>query len=290
MSKKVVSKEERKRFYSSKSYYTRIGQDSIPEHVLEKWSPALREYAIASMSRMANVKKNGVLDSKARYHSKRESNRTLNVEGIRHLQISLVPGHSKNWMARYTKISHKCAKSTNTADEHKAIEYAKKWYKNTVLPTLQNNSDIKVLDFVKQKCTLLGKSKWNHDEYGFLDLPRCLSSQSGVYFILHRNKIQKVGKADGAKGLQARLRNYASSNKSRVTGKYIDQFTISLNEKMASPELKGKAVSFYYYEIPKKETTLEGFKVQTCMARSFEKELSIQARLQGHPMTLSGSD
>ena len=290
MSKKIPSKQERNRFYSSKNYYTSIGCDSIPESVLKKWSPALREYAIASMSRMASIKENGVLDSKARYHSQKESNRTVNIEGIRHLQITLIPGKSKNWMVRFTKIGHKSAKTTNTSDEQKAIAFAKKWYKTTIIPTLQNNSGRKVLDFVKQDCTFLGKSKWNHDEYGFLDLPKCPSTHSGVYLILFRNKVQKVGKADGVNGLQARLRSYSSRNKKRVTGEYIDQFTVSLNKKMSSPNLKGKAVSFYYYEVPKESGYEAGYKVDSCKARSLEKEISIQCRLQGHPMTLSASD
>ena len=111
-----------------------------------------------------------------------------------------------------------------------------------------------------------------------------------MYLILFRNKVQKVGKADGVNGLQTRLRNYASRNKKRVTGKYIDQFTVSLNKKMSSPNLKGKAVSFYYYEVPKESGYEAGYKVDSCKARSLEKEISIQCRLQGHPMTLSASD
>jgi len=287
----VISKKERIKFYSAKKYYvTKLGYDSIPEKVLKKWSPSLREYARLSVARKAHVAEYGRRTNKVRYQEQKQNNRTVDIKEIRHLQIVLIPGQSKNWMAKFTKASHRYAKSANTTDEQKAIVFAKKWYKEKIVPMLQNNSSVKVLDFVKQKCTLLGKSKWNSDQYGFLELSKCSTKQSGVYVIIHGNKIQKVGKADGVRGLQARLGNYASSNKSRITGKYVDQFTVRLNEKMNYPELKGKSLSFYYYEIPKKETTLEGFKVQTCMARSFEKELSIQARLQGHPMTLSGTD
>lgn len=182
--------------------------------------------------------------------------------------------------------------TTKTADRNKAEAFAIKWHKEYIVPLLEetNNSEVKVIDFVMEKCTFLGKSKWNSEEYGFLDLPMCSTRKPGIYLILHGKKILKVGKADGAHGLYGRLYSYRSSNRHRVHGKYPDQFTVMLNNKMNLPELSGKALSFYYYEIPKKRTILEGFEIESCVARSFEKQLSKQCRLQNHPMTLSGSD
>lgn len=205
--------------------------------------------------------------------------------------LCLVKYHkmSKNWYVRYESGGLRKEKTCKTDDIELATKFAKKFYKEEIVPLLQNNSKVKVIDFIMDKCILLGQSKWDADTYSFSDLPICATRQSGVYFILHGKKVLKVGKADGMKGLHARLYSYRSNNKSRVVGKYADQFTAVLHEKMTTL-LKGKKLSFYYYEIPKKETVLEGFKVHTCMARSFEKELSVQARLQGHPMTLSGSD
>jgi hypothetical protein len=196
---------------------------------------------------------------------------------------------SKNWTVFYHSASLFISKTCKTSDIEDAKKFAKKWYKEVVLPKLQNNTNSKVIDFVRQKCKLLGSAKWDSETYRFPDLPTCSSKHTGVYFIVLGKKILKVGKADGSKGLNGRLGNYRTNNRSRVWGKYPDQHLVVFDEKMTTL-FKNKAVSFYYYEIPKKETILEGFKVQTCMARSFEKELSIQARLQGHPMTLSGSD
>ena len=204
--------------------------------------------------------------------------------------VTLVNG-SPYYYAVFDNNRIKKYKTTKTKTKKEAEEFAVNWYKEVIVPQLKDRqSDVKVVDLILNRCTFLGKSKWDSEECGFLQLPICQTKCSGVYFILFRKKVLKVGKADGAQGLYARLYSYRSKNKKRLQGKYPDQFTATFSEKMNSPELKGKSLSFYYYEIPKIETTLEGFKVQTCMARSFEKELSIQARLQGHPMTLSGTD
>jgi hypothetical protein len=215
------------------------------------------------------------------------------IKLVKCLQIYKKRDTSKNWTAGYHSASLFISKSCKTSDVELAKKFAMIWYKETVIPKLQNklqtSTKSKVIDFVFDKCTLLGSSKWNSETYSFPDLPVCMTKQAGVYFVVSGKKILKVGKADGSKGLQTRLSSYRLNNRSRVWGNFPDQFTVTLNEKMTTL-LKNKTLSFYYFEIPKKETTLEGFKVQTCMARSFEKELSIHARLQGHPMTLSGSD
>jgi hypothetical protein len=219
----------------------------------------------------------------------RSQGKVVCVNIARNLTLLLYTQQSKNWYVRFESGSIRKERTCKTPDKEQAMKFAKKWFKEEIVPLLENNSKVKVIDFVMNKCTLLGKSKWDETTYGFSNLPPPPTKQTGVYFILHGKKIMKVGKADGVKGLYNRLSSYRGNNTSRVTGKYVDQFTVVLNEKMTTV-LKNKSLSFYYYEIPKKETTLEGFKVQTCVARSFEKELSIQARLQGHPMTLSGSD
>lgn len=207
----------------------------------------------------------------------------------RNLSLLRYTKQSPNWYVKFDFGATKKERTCKTPDQAEATKFAKKWYKEEIVPLLENNSKVKVIDFVLNKCTLLGKSKWDAETYGFSQLPKCPTKQTGVYFVLHGKKILKVGKADGAQGLYHRLYSYRCNNASRLRGNYIDSFTASLNKKMTTL-LKNKSLSFYYYEIPKKETTLEGFKVQTCMARSFEKELSVQCRLQGHPMTLSASD
>jgi hypothetical protein len=55
-------------------------------------------------------------------------------------------------------------------------------------------------------------------------------------------------------------------------------------------ELEGKTMSFYFMETPKGDELFNGLQVEKCVARSVEKELSMLARLQGHPMLLSASD
>jgi len=215
--------------------------------------------------------------------------KVISVKLAKNLSLLLYTQQSKNWYVRYESAALRKERTCKTSNKEEATKFANGWFKKEIMPLLENNSKVKVIDFVMSKCTLLGKSNWDETTYSFSNLPRVPTKQTGVYFVLHGRKIMKVGKADGAKGLYDRLSSYRSNNTSRVTGKYVDQFTVVLNEKMTTV-LKNKMLSFYYYEIPKKETTLEGFKVQTCMARSFEKELSIQARLQGHPMTLSGND
>lgn len=286
-----VSKEELRRLWSAHRYWvTEKGCKTIPKKVLDKWSPQLRERAREYYAKKQRIAKHGVMSVSERYHSEKHNNQTVNVQNIKHLQIKLVPGQSKNWSAHYIKIGNQCSKTTKTADKNKALEFAVKWYKETIVPSLQKSSKVNVSSFIKEHFTFLGKSKWNHQECGFLDLPTCPTKNSGVYVIMLNGKVLKVGKADGAKGLQYRLKSYASKNKSRITGKFADQFTIRLDSNMRSPELSGKSLSFYYHATAKVEKEYHGIKVETCIARSLEKQLSILCRLQNHPMTLSGSD
>lgn len=287
--KPKIQKEIKK--YRSLKYYwvTKHGYARVPKEQMSRLSPECIEYVKHSEKRMATVAKHGSLSTKERYHSKKDQNRRVSVPKVKHLRIVLFPGNSSFWQASYTKAGHKMQTSLKTKDEAKALVLAVKWFNEFVVPILHKNVNVKVLEFVQKNFTLLGESKWNSEKVGFTDLPPCKTNSAGVYVIMYRNKIQKVGKADGVKGLGQRLGSYARSNLSNIKRANPDSFTIALHKNMTT-KLKGKAMQFYFFATPKEQVSFKGLHVEACYARSLEKELSMLARLQGHPMLLSTND
>lgn len=142
-----------------------------------------------------------------------------------------------------------------------------------------------VLDFVRTRCELGGAMNYNESRIGF-DMPVLATEQPGVYFILHDADILKVGKAEGKLGLKGRMLNYRSTNRARLP---FDR-TCQLVHRIMTEDLRDKTLEFYYFEVPKTESVLEGYTVMTSMARSFEELLSRQARAEGHSMLMSGFD
>lgn len=284
------SKEQRRVWYFYRYWVTERGYKKIPKKVTDKWSPEMHELLREYLTKKARIAKYGATGTATRYQAEKHNNQTIKHEQIRHLQIRLIPSQGKNWHAHFIKRGHVCSISTKTTDKDKAMKFAVSWYKETVLPSMLSNDKINVLETIKKNFIFLGKSKWNSEEYGFRELPECPCVGPGVYAFMLDDDILKIGKADGVKGLQSRLKNYASKNKSRVTGIHQDRFTLKMNESMNSAKLKGKSISVHYYETKVLHTNELGIKVPMTSARQLEKQLSILARAQGHSMTLSGSD
>ena len=265
------------------------GYAKVPKSKMAQFTPECIENIKISEKRLARIAKYGPVTNKERYHSQKHNNRSVAVPGVKHLKITYIPGHSPFWQAAYTKFGHATQTSLETEDEAKAFILAVKWFNREVVPVLHKNSSINVLKYVKENFIYLGKSKWYPDKVCFDDLPPCNTNSAGVYVIMHGNRIHKVGKADGVKGLKQRIASYAKSKLSNITRANPDIFTVALHNKMTS-ELEGKTMSFYFMETPKGDELFNGLQVEKCVARSVEKELSMLARLQSHPMLLSASD
>lgn len=283
------SKEQRKMYSAHNYWVVEKEHKKIPKKVTDKWSVETKEMLRQYLAKKARLAKHGPLSNKERYHSQKHNNRSVAVPDIKHLKITYIPGHSPFWQAVYTKSGHATQTSLGTKDEAKALILAVKWFNREVVPVLYKNSHVNVLEYVKERFEYLGKSKWDPDTVCFNDLPTCNTNSAGVYVIMYGNRIHKVGKADGVKGLKQRIASYAKSKLSNITRANPDTFTVALHKKMTS-ELKGKTMSFYFMETPKGDELFAGLQVEKCIARSVEKELSMLARLQGHPMLLSTND
>lgn len=283
-------KSQMKKWSGLKTYWIKkLGYAKVPKAKMAQFTPEEQEHIKNSEKRLARIAKHGPVSNKERYHSQKHNNRSIPVPGIKHLKIIYIPGHSSFWQAVYTKFGHTTQTSLETEDEEKALVLAVKWFNRDLAPVLHKNFEVNVLQYVEENFKYLGKSKWDPDKVCFGDLPPCETNSAGVYVIMHRKRIHKVGKADGVKGLKQRINSYTKSNLSNLTRANPDTFTIALHKKMTS-ELEGKTMSVYFMETPKREEMFKGLKVEKCVARSVEKELSMLARLQGHPMLLSACD
>lgn len=283
-------KSQMKKWSSLKSYWIKkLGYAKVPKAKMAQFTPECIEHIKNSEKRLARIAKHGPVSNKERYHSQKHNNRSVPVPGVKHLKITYIPGHSPFWQAAYTKFGHATQTSLETEDEEKALVLAVKWFNRDVAPVLHKNFGVNALQYVKENFKYLGKSKWDSDKVCFNDLPTCNTNSAGVYVIMYGNRIHKVGKADGVKGLKQRINSYAKSKLSNITRANPDIFTVALHKKMTS-ELEGKTMSFYFMETPKRDEMFKGLQVEKCVARSVEKELSMLARLQGHPMLLSASD
>lgn len=283
-------KSQMQTYSNLKNYWiNKKGYAKVPKSKMAQFTPECIEHIKNSEKRMARIAKHGPVSNKERYHAQKHKNRSVAVPGVKHLKITYIPGHSPFWQAAYTKSGHATQSSLGTEDEEKALILAVKWFNREVVPVLHKNLEVNALKYVKENFKYLGKSKWDPDKVCFNDLPSCNTNSAGVYVIMYGNRIHKVGKADGVKGLKQRIASYAKSKLSNITRANPDMFTVALHNKMTS-ELEGKTMSFYFMETPKGDEMFKGLKVEKCVARSVEKELSMLARLQRHPMLLSSSD
>ena len=120
--------------------------------------------------------------------------------------------------------------------------------------------------------------------------------QPGVYFLMSHDssRLQKIGKAEGAKGLNQRFHQYTSLKS--IKGKIQkDKTDLLWYSKMTDPTsgLFGERINVHWYitkpavvKLPHRDINLE---LEAHWARSLERELNLLALSQNLKMELSGN-
>lgn len=158
-----------------------------------------------------------------------------------------------------------------------------------------------LIEFVKRRASYAGKWRYSieTDKAGFSWTVGSLDTvptEPGIYFLLSHNstRLQKIGKAEGAKGLIQRLGQYTTIKS--IDGKIMRDRTDRLwFSKMthADSELRGQEIDIYWYITKPALVSLEDgdlmLKLEAQWARSLERELNLIAAKQGHHMELSGN-
>jgi hypothetical protein len=163
-----------------------------------------------------------------------------------------------------------------------------------------NKKDLLGFILNTEKCTKV-KSNLIYDKDNFcfkwgennsaLNIP----SSSGIYFILSHNskRVQKIGKAEGTKGLNQRLKNYTSKKKREK----LDKTATLWHEVMTDPKkLKNQELNVFYYETKPmlvSNPIVRFKKLEANWARSLEKglsEIANQCLNLDNEMLLSGQN
>lgn len=161
-------------------------------------------------------------------------------------------------------------------------------------------SQVDLIEFVKHRANYAGKWRYSirSDKAGFAWTTGSLDTvpaEPGIYFLLSHNstRLQKIGKAEGAKGLIQRLGQYTTIKS--IDGKIMRDRTDRLwFSKMtrADSELCGQEIDIYWYITNPTLVSFEDggltLKLEAQWARSLERELNVIADKQGHCMELSG--
>lgn len=146
---------------------------------------------------------------------------------------------------------------------------------------------------VKKKAKFHCVAKYDPSRYGW-NLQNYPNKNTGIYIMcVERDDfmdILKIGKAEGNEGLYKRFSYYRATSINRVD---TDRCIMPIHNAMKEVEKrygKGCEIHVYTLEIPKQETNFLGYSVESSFIRSFEKQLSLQAKREGHSMLLSGQD
>ncbi len=143
-----------------------------------------------------------------------------------------------------------------------------------------------VLEFIKVNA-FFHSDMYYIDERKSFDVKPYPNNVPGVYFILNKDDILKIGKADGKNGLKGRVATYRTSLASRHKA---GDPTVLLWEKVMMKNLKDNILQFYLLPLPPINKVFKGIEVELLMARSLEFKLSQLARNENHSMMLSGQN
>lgn len=141
-----------------------------------------------------------------------------------------------------------------------------------------------VLEFMHTHATLHSSMEYDSNRKSFSIKP-CEDTTPGVYFIVSADDILKIGKAEGRYGLKGRIKSYRSNLSTRKNDHTVDRIFFVMTGK-----LHNCVLHMYILPLPKEKVLFKGHEIELQMARSLEKTLSKQARLEGHSMLLSGQD
>ncbi len=143
-----------------------------------------------------------------------------------------------------------------------------------------------VLEFIKVNAFFHSDMFYINERKSF-DVKPYPNNVPGVYFILNKDDILKIGKADGKNGLKGRVATYRTSLVSRHKA---GDPTVLLWEKVMMKTLKDNILQFYLLPLPPINKVFKGIEVELLMARSLEFKLSQLARNENHSMMLSGQN
>jgi hypothetical protein len=133
-----------------------------------------------------------------------------------------------------------------------------------------------------------GRMKYSSSGFGWeWSEQKELPTDHAVYFLLSSFGIEKVGKADGKRGLKQRFSRYLKVNK---TLKNDD--TDKRWHRIMSQDMLGQEIQIYYITFPKETKTLKTvlgeLEIKFSPVSQVEKVLFLAAKDQRNPMRLSG--
>jgi hypothetical protein len=148
--------------------------------------------------------------------------------------------------------------------------------------------DRMLLNSIQSSATYGGRLKYRKSGYGWeWDKQGNLPSIKGVYFLLSKHGIEKVGSANGKFGLKGRIRQYTRKNK-----KLPNDATDILWNRIMSNELLNEYIDVYYIVIEgtlnNVHTSIGTIEVISCPILEVETSLFYQAKNQAEPMRLAG--
>tara|TARA_B100000787_G_C16182553_1_gene292730 strand:- start:1398 stop:1838 length:441 start_codon:yes stop_codon:yes gene_type:complete len=142
---------------------------------------------------------------------------------------------------------------------------------------------VSVAKFIKDHAVFHSAMTYNCERKSF-NLDSYQKTNQGIYFILDKEDILKIGKADGQQGLKGRVANYRSSLVSSF--KKADSTVLRWNREMIG-SLSDRTWSMYLLPLEPEKKPFLGFEVELSIARSLELELPKLAKEQGHSLKLS---
>jgi hypothetical protein len=145
---------------------------------------------------------------------------------------------------------------------------------------------IDVTEFIKEHALFHSEMTYNTERKSF-NLDPYENKDPGIYFILDKEDILKIGKADGKQGLKGRISTY----RTRLVKNFEKgDSTVLLWNKVMTDTLNETVLSIYLLPLQPHKITYKGIEVEMLVARSLEYELSKLASIQGHSMLLSGQN
>ena len=142
---------------------------------------------------------------------------------------------------------------------------------------------ISVTKFIKDHAVFHSDMTYNCERKSF-NLDSYQKTNQGIYFILDKEDILKIGKADGQKGLNGRVGNY----RSKLVSKFDkNDSTVLLWKREMTGSLSDRVLSMYLLPLEPEKKLYLGVEVELSIARSLELELPKLAKEQGHSLKLS---